>query len=29
VDAVRGSLERGLADIAFWEPVAGKADFDA
>ena len=29
VDAIRGSLERGLADIAFWEPVARKVDFDA
>jgi hypothetical protein len=29
VDAIRGSLECGLADIAFWEPVARKADFYA
>jgi hypothetical protein len=28
VDAIRGRLERGLADIAFWEPVARKAGFD-
>jgi hypothetical protein len=29
VDATWGSLERDLAGIAFWEPVARKVDFDA
>jgi hypothetical protein len=29
VDAIRGSLGRGLAGIAFWEPVARKAGFGA